>query len=79
MFKFSMGSDTIQFWLLVLTGIGMLSGFAGWADARYAKETEIRKLLWEVHALYLTIPASQRMDIEKKRMQYELSEEGNPL
>jgi hypothetical protein len=67
MFKFGMRSDTIQFWLLVLTGIGLLSGFAGWADARYAKSAEvtpqIRELRWEVHQVYTKVLTDQERQV----------------
>lgn len=53
MFKFGMKSDTIQFWLLVLTGVGMLISFAGWADARYFKADQGKRLQREVHAIYM--------------------------
>ena len=59
MFKFGMKSDTIQFWLLVLTGIGMLVSFAGWADARYAKSDEVKEIKWEVHAVYTKVLSEQ--------------------
>ena len=74
MFKFGMKSDTIQFWLLVMTGLGILSGFAGYVDARYFKASRGEKLAWEVHALYLTIPESQRAQIEKERDKFELEQ-----
>jgi hypothetical protein len=74
MFKFGMKSDTIQFWLLVLSGIASLSGFAGWCDARYAHADRVKKLSWEVHALYLTIPESKRLELERDRVQLEIEQ-----
>lgn len=76
MFKYAMKSDTIQFLLLVVTGLGMLTGFAGWCDARYAKETQLKKLSWEIHAIYLTIPSHQRQEIEKQRLEFEMKDGG---
>lgn len=68
MFKFGIKSDTIQFWLLILTGIGMLVSFAAWADARYAKETEFKELRFEVHALYLhDLSPTERAGLEAQR------------
>jgi hypothetical protein len=72
--KFGMKSDTIQFWILVVMGLTALASFASWADARYAKEDKLKKLSWEVHALYLAIPDSKRTEIEAQRLRFELEQ-----
>jgi hypothetical protein len=69
MFKFQVGSDTIQLGILVIAGICMLGGFAAWCDSRYGKETEIKavndrldSMQSEVHQIYgKLIPQSDRV------------------
>lgn len=62
MFKFSVGADAIQFWILILMGLSMLTGAMLWVDARYAKASDVASLTEEVHALYMKlIPEQDRL------------------
>jgi hypothetical protein len=77
-----MKPNTIQFWsmvgtlgLVICSLAGGMIGFAAWADARYAKETKVESLSWEVHALYLTIPDDKRNQIEKEREKFEMEQD----
>lgn len=68
MFKLGMKADTIQFWLLVLTGLGMLLSFAGWADARYMHADIGQEMHWEIHQVYQKVLTPQeRNRIEQER------------
>jgi hypothetical protein len=74
-----MKADTIQFWILVIAGLGMLSGFSGWVSSHFASAESLsalsrrvdlevqerRELKAEIDSLYLRfIPPSDRIPLK---------------